>query len=417
MPNRHRYGLRQESNSRLLGFAPPVGYRLENVATPPIAVLNAGSSSLKFSFFEGERLEFRGLVDRIGLSDPPHAFVTSGTGRTWIDEELGARTHAEVLDWLFRRLSSDFPGFHPAAVGHRVVHGGDRFTVPVRVTPEILSALDDLIPLAPLHQPHNLGPIRLLLQRQPSLPQIACFDTAFHATQEPLDRRFALPREYAERGIKRYGFHGLSYEYVASRLRDLDPKRSAGRVIVCHLGNGSSLCAMKGGRSVATTMSFTALDGLPMGTRSGSIDPGVLLHLMERERLDAAKLKDLLYHRSGLLGLSGVSSDMRELLADPSPAAAEAVEYFCRKVGEAIGGLAARLGGLDILVFTAGIGEHAAPVRARVAELSAWLGVRLDARANNAGRTELHARESAVALYVIPTDEERMIARHAARSV
>lgn len=380
---------------------------------PPLAVLNAGSSSLKFAILDDERPLCRGQVERIGVAGAePYARIQDGTGTTLFGERLSASDPEAVLEWIFGWVPTILHGVRPVAIGHRVVHGGETFTAPVRITAEILTQLEALIPLAPLHQPHNLAPIRYLARRDPSLPQVACFDTAFHATQSRLERLFALPRSYFDRGIKRYGFHGLSYEYIASCLSALDPRAAAGRTIVCHLGNGASMCALSAGRSVATTMSFTALDGLPMGTRCGSLDPGVLLYLLAQEKMDPGAVSDLLYRQSGLLGISGTSSDMRDLLADPRPEAVEAVEFFCYRIARELGTLTAVLGGLDALVFTAGIGENAAAVRAKVCDRSAWLGVRIDPVANAANQTVLHALQSQVAVYIVPTDEERMIARH-----
>jgi acetate kinase len=331
------------------------------------------------------------------------------------DGPIPARNHQDALAWLFDWIGQERPGLRPVAVGHRVVHGGDSLQKPILVTPEVIELIESLVPLAPLHQPHNLSPIRFIASRLPELPQVACFDTAFHATQSKIERIFALPRWWSEKGIKRYGFHGLSYEYIASRLPEIDERAATGRTIVCHLGNGASLCGLSSGRSVATTMAFTALEGLPMGTRCGSIDPGVLLYLLDQENMSASELSDLLYKRSGLLGISGISSDMRDLLADPSTEAAEAVEYFCYRIARDIGSLAAALGGLDALVFTGGIGEHAAPVRARVCGLSQWLGIAIDPVANEEGRIILHAPDSATKVLAIPTNEERMMARHVAQ--
>jgi acetate kinase len=389
-----------------------------SAAEPVILVLNAGSSSLKFAVLAGERTLCRGVIDRIGVRGrPQHANARGADGTSLIDGDLAATDHDEALDWLVDWVPSVLGGATPGAVGHRVVHGGDSFSAPVRVTPDVVARLEALVPLAPLHQPHNLGPIKFLLARRPGLLQVACFDTAFHATMDRLERLFALPRDYYHRGVKRYGFHGLSYEFIAARLPDVDPRAAAGRTVVAHLGNGASMCALRAGRSVATTMGFTAIDGLMMGTRTGSIDPGVLLYLLQQEGMTPDQVSDLLYTKSGLLGVSGISSDMRDLLASDRPEAAEAVELFCRRIAQALGSLVAVLGGLDALVFTGGIGEHAAPVRARVCELSEWLGVRLDPAANAAHRQALHAADSAAALLVIPTDEERMIARHVVRTL
>lgn len=381
----------------------------------PIAVVNAGSSTVKFSLLNGEKRLLGALLDRLG-SKSAHgacASLRDAGGGTLFQGPIPAENHEDALVWLFDWLARNNGGFKPAAVGHRVVHGGDSLVRPERVTDEVVGRIEALIPLAPLHQPHNLAPIRLLAAKFPDLPQVACFDTAFHATQSAVERRFALPGEYEAAGIRRYGFHGLSYEYIAARLPEIDPAAAEGRTIVCHLGNGASLCAMRAGRSVATTMSFTALDGIPMGTRCGAIDPGVLLHLMTQPGMDAAALSDLLYKRSGLLGLSGLSGDIRDLLASDKPEAAEAVEYFCYRIAREIGSLSAALGGLDALVFTAGIGEHAAPVRTRICQLSAWLGVAIDPAA---GRV-LHTPDSRVHVLVVPTNEEAMIARHVRRTL
>jgi acetate kinase len=376
---------------------------------PPILVVNAGSSSIKFSLFEGDKETHRGLVERIGIGGTmPHALIRTTSGTTLYDGPARGSTHPEIIDWLVPTLPAQTAG-----VGHRVVHGGDTFTAPVRVTREVLARLEALIPLAPLHQPHNVEPMRYLLDRWPNLPQVACFDTAFHATQDRLERLFALPRRYFDQGIKHYGFHGLSYEYIASKLAEIDPHAASGRTIVAHLGNGASLCALKAGRSAATTMSFTALDGLMMGTRCGAIDPGVLLHLLQHDRMSPDQLGHLLYHESGLLGVSGQGADMRDLLASPRPEAAEAVALFCYRIARELGALAAVLGGLDALVFTAGIGEHAAPVREQVCKRAAWLGVEIDPAANaGRGAAVISTAASKVTVRVIPTNEELMIARH-----
>jgi acetate kinase len=387
---------------------------------PTIFVLNAGSSSLKFSLFAGERALCHGQVDRIeggDGSERPRLAARDAQGKSLADQTIDARSHEAALDAIMSWVRAAFPGQTFAAVGHRVVHGGDLYTTPVRVTTEVVARLRELYPLAPLHQPHNVHPIEILLRREPALLQVACFDTAFHATQEKLERMFALPRAYFERGVKRYGFHGLSYEYIASALSAVDARAARGRTIVCHLGNGASLCALAAGKSVATTMSFTALDGVPMGTRSGALDPGVLLYLLQHERMDAGAISDLLYRHSGLLGVSGLSADMRDLLASDAPPAREAVELYCRRIAREVGSLAAALGGLDALVFTAGIGEHAAPVRARVADLCRWLGVRIDPAKNERHASTLHTSDSTVAVLVVPTNEELMIARHTAHTL
>ncbi len=385
--------------------------------TDLIAVFNAGSSSLKFSIYQGESALYQGLIDRLeSTGSGGSRAVIRGADRTSLfDGPIVAKNHDQALEWLLTWLAQPEHQVRPAAVGHRVVHGGDAFVTPTRITSDVFEKLQALTPLAPLHQPHSLGPIRFLSRRFPELPQVACFDTAFHATQSRIERMYALPPEYFDRGIKRYGFHGLSYEFIAGRLPEVDARAAAGRTIVCHLGNGASLCALRAGRSVATTMGFTPLDGIPMGTRCGSISPAVLLHLLTQEKMSVEDLSGLLYHRSGLLGISRISADMRDLLTSPAPSAAEAVEYFCYRIAREIGSLAAVLGGLDAIVFTAGIGEHAARVRARVIELSQWLGVSIDPGANEANRGLLHAATSVAHVLVIPTNEELMICRHTRR--
>jgi acetate kinase len=387
-----------------------------------ILVLNAGSSSIKFRLFAEED---EGLAARIdgsiaGLYTAPAFVAHSREGavlgeRHWGEGvELGhERALAHVLDFVGDRLA----GLELAAVGHRVVHGGPHNSQPVRVTPEVLASLEQLVGLAPLHQPHNLAPIRLLLERRPGLPQVACFDTAFHATDPDVARRFALPGELHEAGVRRYGFHGLSYEYVASRLPEIDPRAATGRTVVCHLGNGSSMCALEGGKSIASTMGLTALDGLVMGTRCGSLDPGVLLWLMDERGMDARRIETLLYQQSGLLGLSGISSDMRKLLASRDPLAKLAIDVYVYRIRRELGSLAAALGGLDALVFTAGVGENSALIRERVCRDAAWLGVELDPEANRSGGPRISIQGSRAAAWVVPTDEELMIARHARRLV
>ena len=387
-----------------------------------ILVINAGSSSLKFSVFlcRGNELEasVRGQVEGLGTSPRFTAKDAAGRSiseRAWkAGESLG---HEGAVSHLIDFLRKTGGGHHLVAVGHRVVHGGLEYSEPTRVTPEVLRALEKLIPLAPLHQPHNLGPIRHVLEQMPALPQVACFDTAFHRTQPELAQAFALPKEITDRGVRRYGFHGLSYEYIASALPAVDAGAAAGRVVVAHLGNGASMSAIRAGRSVANTMGFTALDGLPMGTRCGSLDPGVMLYLMDELKMDARAIETLVYQQSGLLGVSGVSSDMRALLSSEAPGARLAVDLFVYRIGRELGSLAAALGGLDALVFTAGIGEHAVPIRERVVQDGAWLGLTLDAGANARGGPRITAASSRVPAYVIPTNEELMIARHTRRLV
>ena len=381
-----------------------------------IAVLNAGSSSLKFSVFgvgETLTLNVRGQVEGIGTA--PRFVAKDPSGAVVAEQSWGgsdAIDHAGAVEHLFSYLATDLKRGKLLAVGHRVVHGGTRYGAPVRVDAAVIDALAELVPLAPLHQPHNLTPIRAIAARMPALPQVACFDTAFHHDQPPLAQAFALPPEITGQGVRRYGFHGLSYEYVAGAMRTLDMRAAAGRVVVAHLGNGASMCAMADGRSVASTMGFTALDGLVMGTRSGTIDPGVLIWLMDQMGMGARDLERLLYHRSGLLGVSGISSDMRTLLASGEPRAKLAIELFCYRAGRELGSLAAALGGLDALVFTGGIGEHAAPIRAAIVRGACWLGLALDADANAAGKRRITSDTSRVPAYVVPTDEELMIARH-----
>jgi acetate kinase len=388
-----------------------------------IAVLNAGSSSLKFSIFRDQGGELEPLVGGQveGLFTTPRfiAFDPTGNPTSEMKWPEGTRLgHDGAIEHLFRWADEEkkkLSGETLAAVGHRVVHGGLRYFEPVRIDEGVLAELEKLIPLVPLHQPHNLAAIRAIRERRPDVPQVACFDTAFHRTQPEVAQAIALPRAYTDKGIRRYGFHGISYEYIAWELPRFDRKATAGRVVVAHLGNGSSLCAIKDGRSVATTMGFSSLDGLPMGTRCGSLDPGVILLLMDYLHLDARAIEALLYKESGLLGVSGISSDMRTLLTSADPRATEAVDLYVYRIGRELGSLAAALGGLDALVFTAGIGEHAAAIRARVCRDAAWLGLELDEAANEAGRPRISRTSSPVAAWVIPTNEELMIARHTQR--
>ena len=381
---------------------------------PLIGVINAGSSSLKFSVYEGERRLLAGQVD--GLGARPSASATGPDGEAIPPPDLGAAppsTPSEVLPavlpWTRERLGAR----RLAALGHRVVHGGLHHSRPARVTPELLAELEALVPLAPLHEPHNLAPIKMAMTLNPDLPQLACFDTAFHRTAPEVEQAFALPYAFYDEGVRRYGFHGLSYEYVASVLPQHAPEIAEGRVVVLHLGNGCSACALKAGASIATTMGFTALDGLPMGTRCGALDAGVVLHLIQTKGMAAEALVDLLYRRSGMLGLSGVSSDFRELLASAEPRARFAIDVFCYCTARWIGSLAAALGGLDGAVFTAGVGENAAPIRSAICRACGWLGLELDEAANSEHRTRISTPKSRVAAYVIKTDENLMIARHA----
>jgi acetate kinase len=384
-----------------------------------ILVLNAGSSSIKFSVFLGGEVPQSLLHGQIeGLFTEPRFLARDAAGAavgecTW---PTGTRLgHEGAIEFLFGWGRGKLGEHRIAAVGHRVVHGGRKFTSPVLVDVGVMAALEGFVPLAPLHQPHNLGAIGAVTAHAPDLPQVACFDTDFHRTQPAVAQAFALPRRFPDEGVLRYGFHGLSYEYIASALPGIDARAAAGRTVVAHLGNGASMCALKGGRSVATTMGFTAVDGLPMGTRCGSLDPGVLLYLMDRHGMDARALEKLIYQQSGLLGVSGLSSDMRALLASPAPHAAEAVDLFVYRIGCELGALAAALGGLDAVVFTGGIGENAAPIRARVCHNAAWLGLELDKAANDARGPRLSKPDSRIAAWVIPTNEELMIARHTQR--
>jgi acetate kinase len=385
-----------------------------------IAVFNAGSSSIKFALYEGgsaEDLLFRGQIEQIGLSPRLRAVGADGevvAEQSWRADELDQRAAMHEILTLVARLNR---GAAITAIGHRVVHGGERYSAPVRVDAEVMAYLHTLEPLAPLHQPHNLSAIEAISEAAPQIPQVACFDTAFHHGQPRLAELFGLPRRFADEGVRRYGFHGLSYEYVSARLRELDPGLARGRVVIAHLGNGASLCAVKDGRSVACTFGFTALDGLVMGTRCGALDPGVILYLMDVHGMDARAIEDLLYRKSGLLGVSGVSSDMRQLRASSEPGAAEALALFVYRIVREIGSSAAALGGVDGVVFTGGIGENDVATRAEVAAGCGWLGLELDQALNaRGGAGRISADGSRVSAWVVPTDEERMVARHA-RSV
>lgn len=385
-----------------------------------IVVLNAGSSSLKFSLYleRGETLvpDVVGNIEGLYTAARFVSKAPDGTVKaenSWpADFQLG---HDGGLDHLVEYLRSELVEDRLVGIGHRVVHGGQVYTQPVRVDTEVLKQLETFVPLAPLHQPHNLAPIRRALERAPGLPQVACFDTSFHRGQPDVAQMFALPAELREAGIMRYGFHGLSYEYIASVLPDIDRRAAKGRTVVLHLGNGASMCGLQAGRSVASTMGFTAVEGLPMGTRSGSLDPGVILYLMDQRRMDARAIEKLIYSQSGLLGVSGFSSDMRVLLASETPQAKLAVELFLYRIRRELGSLAAALDGLDAIVFTAGIGENAPAIRSRVCLDASWLGVEIDEAANAEGRRRISTDASGVAVWVVPTNEELMIARHTRR--
>lgn len=387
-----------------------------------ILVLNAGSSSIKFSLFvaQGEELELLLCGQIEGLYTAPHftARNAAGTGIGAREWSKGTRLgHDGAIDHIIDFLRDHPVEYELIAVGHRVVHGGLKYAEPTLVDADVLANLAKFIPLAPLHQPHNLAPIRVVAERTPRLPQVACFDTAFHRAQSELAQAFALPPSITERGVRRYGFHGLSYEYIASVMPTFDAAAAAGRVVVAHLGNGASMCAINAGASVASTMGFTPVEGLPMGTRCGALDPGVMLYLMDELKMDVRAIETLIYQQSGLLGVSGISSDMRVLLESHEPRARLAVDLFVYRIGRELGSLAAALGGLDALVFTGGIGEHAAVIRERVCSNAAWLGVKVDAAANGAGGPRISAASSRASAWVIPTNEELMIARHTRRLI
>lgn len=380
---------------------------------PVIAVFNAGSSSLKFAFYEGVHEILSGQFDGIGTRPAAKAFAADGTALEPPNLAPAApTTPSDLLPVLIPWAKEKLGGRRLVALGHRVVHGGMRRVRPERVTRELLAELVALIPLAPLHQPHNLTPIRTALALDPTLVQVACFDTAFHRSMPEVAQAFALTRALHHEGIRRYGFHGLSYEYIASVLPERTPEIANGRVVVAHLGNGASLCALKDRTSIASTMGFSVLDGLPMGTRCGGIDPGVILYLLQRKRMSPEAVADLLYRQSGMLGLSGVSSDFRDLLASQHPQARFAVQVFCYQTIRHIGSLVAALGGIDGIVFTAGVGENAAQVRAAICRGCHWLGLELDEAANARHGPMISKTGSRVAAYVLATDENLMIARH-----
>jgi acetate kinase len=382
-----------------------------------ILVVNAGSSSVKFQVFavDGDgrlQRQLKGQMD--GIGSRPRLRAAGAKGDTLADRAYPIEAVADVSSALMVAGSwlRDELRISPMAVGHRVVHGGPDYDRPVAVDHGLVARLERYIALAPLHQPHNLAPIKSLLANFPALPQVACFDTAFHRGHDAVADQYAIPYQLHEEGVRRYGFHGLSYEYIARTLPKVAPDIAAGRVIVAHLGSGASMCALKGGRSVESTMGFTALDGLPMGTRPGQIDPGVVLYLMSEKGMTPRKVQDFLYRDCGLKGLSGVSNDMRELLESRDPRAAFAIDYFTYRVGLCAGMLAAALQGIDAFVFTAGIGENSSAIRARIAEKLGWLGISLDAGENAKHALKISQSGSRIPLYVVPTDEERMIAEH-----
>jgi acetate kinase len=382
-----------------------------------VLVLNAGSSSLKFCVYHKAGrawgLASRGQIEGIGTAPKFSAKDEAGARLTDRGIDLAAiRDGRTALDALAGWLRSMYANARVLGVGHRVVHGGPRFDGPTIVTPEVLAELRTLEPLAPLHQPHNLAAIDAVARQLPAVPQVACFDTSFHRGQPAVAELVPLPKHIRDGGVQRYGFHGLSYEYIASVLPEAAPSIARGRVIVAHLGSGASLCAMRDGKSVDSTLGFTALDGLCMGTRPGSLDPGIVLHLFQTLGLSAKDVETILYKKSGLLGISGISNDMRDLLDNPDPAARLAVDFFIYRVAREIGGLAAVLGGIDGLVFTAGIGENAPEVRRRICEASAWIGIELDPEANRARGPQISRAAGRVSAWVIPTNEELIIARH-----
>lgn len=380
--------------------------------TRAVLTLNAGSSSLKVALFPdaGDTPLATGLADRIG---PDGVLRLRDAAGTPIPGTGDLTTHAGAMAAVIAAFRAHWPGLDVAAVGHRVVHGGARRSAPEIVTGALLDELAALSPFAPLHQPHNLAGIRAAMAAFPGVPQVACFDTAFHRSQPFVNDTFALPRAFYDAGVRRYGFHGLSYDYIAGELARTAPRLAEGRVVVAHLGNGASMCALTNGRSIASTMGFSPLDGLPMGTRCGQLDPGVLLYLMDQRGMTAAQIGDLLYRQSGLLGMSGLSNDMRTLLASDRPEAAEAIDYFVFRAQREVGAMAAALGGIDALVFCGGIGENAPSIRARICERLAWMGIELDHARNAANARVISSATARTSVMVIPTNEELVIARAA----
>jgi acetate kinase len=391
--------------------------------TDTIFVVNAGSSSIKFQLFAvaaGDRLERRMKGQIEGIGARPRLLAKDTTDKTLVDDTWPAADVSTVpaaLDKVVTFLRAQIGGKLPRAVGHRVVHGGPDYSEPIIASGAVLDRLERFVPLAPLHQPNNLAPIRALLARQPQVLQVACFDTAFHRGHPEVADRYAIPEQLYSEGVRRYGFHGLSYEYIASRLPEVAPEIADGRVIVAHLGSGASMCAICKGRSVDSTMGFTALDGLPMGTRPGQLDPGIVLYLMREKGMDAEAIEHLLYSDCGLKGLSGISNDVRELLASSDPRAKLALDYFAYRIALSAGMLAAAMGGVDGFVFTAGIGENAPAIRESVARRLEWLGIEFADEANAKSEQRISRKGSRVGCFVIPTDEELMIARHTLRAL
>ncbi|MCP4747897.1 MAG: acetate/propionate family kinase [Desulfobacteraceae bacterium] len=390
-----------------------------------IAVINAGSSSIKFSVFTNDNssssssgddsleLIFKGQVDGIGVAPKFEATAPDGTilaSNEWANHP--DVNHKMLLDEIIQWAGENLDGREIRAVGHRVVHGGKIYSKPVLVDESVLQTLETFVALAPLHQPHNLVPIKTLAQMDPYLFQVACFDTAFHTTMPDVARNFALPRNFTQEGVHRYGFHGLSYEYIANKLPSFDLQAAKGRAVVAHLGSGASMCAMLKSKSIASTMGFTAIDGLPMGTRTGSLDPGVVLYLMRQKHMDTDDIERLLYKESGMLGISGISNDMRVLMKSDDPRAKEAVDIFVYRVKKELAGLVAALEGIDTLVFTAGIGENSPQIREQICQGLQWLGIRIDSEANRRGKPRISTSDSDVSVWVIPTNEELMIAMH-----
>uniref|UniRef100_UPI003BA8F75D acetate/propionate family kinase n=1 Tax=Stappia sp. TaxID=1870903 RepID=UPI003BA8F75D len=385
--------------------------------TKAVLTLNAGSSSLKVALFpvSGDKPMATALADRIG---PDGHLVLKGPSGLPLEAAPGdLSSHASALARVIEGFRVDFPDLELLAVGHRIVHGGDKYEAPVIVTPEVVAELERLSPFAPLHQPHNLAGIDAASEAFPGVPQIACFDTAFHRSHPWVNDAFALPRDLYDKGVRRYGFHGLSYDYVAGELKNRAPHLFEGRVVIAHLGNGASMCAVENGRSVASTMGFSALDGLPMGTRCGQLDPGVVLYLMQQEGMSADEISDMLYRRSGLLGLSGLSNDMRTLEGSDTPEARQAIDYFVFRAQREVGAMAAAMGGIDALVFCGGIGEHSRLVRSRICERLGWMGIEIDHGLNTENAPVISSRFARTSVLVIPTNEELVIARAARRCV
>ena len=382
----------------------------------PILVINAGSSSIKFSIFEtlpDRTVSATADGEVAGIGPSARLIARDSAGVVLVDRTVSGKNHDEALFAIHLWFTSDFgsaAGFD--GVGHRVVHGGLAYAEPVLVDEHVIADLDELIPLAPLHQPHNIAAIRAIASTAPEVLQVACFDTAFHRMQSEIAQEYGLPRALSARGIRRYGFHGLSYEYIVSVLPKVMPECAKGRVVVAHLGNGASMCAIHRGLSVANTMGFSTVEGLLMGTRTGTLDPGVVLYLLQHEGMNARSIEHLIYEQSGLLGVSGVSGDMRALLASDEPSARNAVDLFVYRIKRELGSLVAALGGLDALVFTAGIGEHSPDIRARVCRDAGWLGIILDEEANAKNAPRISTPGSQVSAWTVPTNENLIIAQH-----